>query len=86
MIEIIEKKNCCGCGACKAVCPTKAIKMQEDEQGFLYPTIDVEKCIGCNKCENTCPISNHLEETKFDQRAFLLQHKNRTILLESASG
>ena len=35
-----DKKNCCACGACMNICPKNAIKMQEDEYGFLYPQID----------------------------------------------
>lgn len=35
-----DKKNCCACGACMNICPKSAIKMQEDEYGFLYPQID----------------------------------------------
>lgn len=35
-----DKKNCCACGACMNICPKNAIKMQEDEYGFLYPRID----------------------------------------------
>lgn len=34
-----DKKNCCACGACMNICPKNAIKMQEDEYGFLYPQI-----------------------------------------------
>lgn len=35
-----DKKNCCACGACMNICLKNAIKMQEDEYGFLYPRID----------------------------------------------
>lgn len=33
---------------------TGAITMMPDEQGFLYPTVDVSMCIGCLKCESVC--------------------------------
>lgn len=58
MINISEKKNCCGCKACKQICPMSAIKMEYDEEGFWYPVVDFAKCIGCNKCDNVCPIIN----------------------------
>lgn len=48
-----KKENCCGCAACVAVCPQKAISMKKDEEGFLYPII-VGTCIGCLKCEKVC--------------------------------
>ena len=35
-----DKKDCCGCGACMNVCPKNAIRMAEDEVGFVYPEID----------------------------------------------
>lgn len=53
--ELYEKKeNCCGCSACYATCPTQAIIMESDEEGFMYPMVDAEKCIGCYKCLSVC--------------------------------
>lgn len=49
-----KKEECCGCTACAAVCPMKAIAMSPDEEGFLYPTLNTEKCITCYKCEKVC--------------------------------
>lgn len=49
-----EKENCCGCSACYAKCPKNAIEMLPDEEGFLYPFIDIEKCICCYKCLTVC--------------------------------
>lgn len=46
--------ECCGCSACEAVCPGNAINMEADEEGFLYPVIDLSKCIGCYQCERVC--------------------------------
>lgn len=40
MISIEEKNKCCGCGACFNACPTKAISMKEDEEGFDYPQVE----------------------------------------------
>ena len=51
-----KKEECCGCTACYAVCPQKAIRMVEDEEGFEYPSIDVGKCICCHKCVEVCPM------------------------------
>ena len=49
-----KKENCCGCSACYATCPVKAILMEQDDEGFLYPVIDVIKCIKCYKCTTVC--------------------------------
>lgn len=49
-----RKERCCGCSACYSVCPTNAIKMEEDEEGFLYPTINLDVCIKCYNCIEVC--------------------------------
>lgn len=49
-----NKENCCGCTACFAVCPVQAISMKYDEEGFLYPEIDVAKCLRCFRCVSVC--------------------------------
>ena len=40
MEQVFEKKElCCGCGACKSICPKQAISMEPDGKGFLYPLL-----------------------------------------------
>lgn len=56
MVQIEEKRNCCGCEACFNVCPINCISMEVDEEGFQYPIVNKEKCINCKKCEKVCPI------------------------------
>ena len=53
-----EKELCCGCTACYASCTKNAIVIQEDEEGFDYPTIREELCIRCYRCLAVCPIKN----------------------------
>jgi len=66
MIEIKNKKKCTGCSACCSICPTKAISMLEDNEGFVYPVIDEAKCIKCGACKKICPCLNNIESTNFD--------------------
>lgn len=52
--ETSEKADCTGCEACFNICPSSAILMENDNEGFRYPTIDEEKCIHCNLCSKAC--------------------------------
>lgn len=58
MIDFDFDKNCYGCRNCENICPTKAIKMEENSEGFLMPVIDKEKCINCGLCNKKCPFLN----------------------------
>lgn len=51
-----NKQDCCGCSACFAVCPKRAITMKDDEEGFEYPYIDESLCIRCYMCLRVCPV------------------------------
>ena len=50
------KDECCGCSACYAICPCRAITMVTDEEGFDYPEINSKKCVFCYQCLTVCPI------------------------------
>ena len=63
MIDYDFDKNCYGCRNCENICPTKAIKMKENNEGFLMPVIDKEKCINCGLCDKKCPFLN-IEENE----------------------
>ena len=80
-----DKKNCCACGACMNVCPKDAIRMEEDDYGFLYPQIDETKCVQCGACKKVCAYQNgsKLFEPK---QVFVAVSKNKKQLLNSASG
>lgn len=87
MIEISNKKDCCGCSACANACPKHCVSMVEDNEGFLYPKVDQNICINCGLCEKVCPIKNPIEEqVNPEQKAALFQHKDARTLAESTSG
>lgn len=58
MLNLTDKKNCCGCSSCAQACPRHCIKMKEDVEGFLYPHIEQAVCIDCGKCNRVCPVEN----------------------------
>lgn len=87
MINIVNKEDCCGCGACYSICPKQCITMQYDNEGFSYPCIDTNKCINCGLCEKTCPIKNKAKSNKqFERSAVIIQHKNCEICRQSTAG
>lgn len=86
MIQIENKKKCSGCTACYAACPKQCIEMKADDEGFRYPALDAEKCIQCGACERVCPILNPTAEVPAPQKAFLVQHKDDSVRLDSSSG
>lgn len=59
-----SKEYCCGCGACYAICPRKAVDMKDDEERMFYPVIDESKCIRCYQCIKVCPIKKAMAEKK----------------------
>ena len=85
MIKIKDKKMCCGCHACYSICPKKAIQMEEDEFGFLYPNINKDICVDCGLCEKVCPIL-HKNNIKTFSKAYACINKNEKIRLQSSSG
>lgn len=93
MVDIKDKKNCCGCSACFNACPTNAIKMSEDEEGFLYPKVDFDKCVNCRLCEKVCPVLAIFEHKKYDYNSikspvvcYAAKNKNVDMLYLSSSG
>lgn len=84
-INFNYKSECCGCTACKSICPKGAITMQEDEEGFLYSIIDKEKCINCGLCKTVCPIVQKRNNEKI-QHAYIFQNSDEEIRKQSTSG
>ena len=82
-LKTYNKKDCNGCTLCTIGCPTNAIKMVEDNEGFFYPEIDEEKCIKCNKCKNIC---SNFNDSKGIEKVYMAINKNKEELKNSASG
>ena len=78
-------KLCYGCGACCNICPTGAISMKVNAEGFLEPVVDEEKCISCGKCKKVCPsVNNQYPNSQNpDIYAFSAEEK---LLYNSSSG
>ncbi len=85
MIDIKRKEDCVGCGACVQRCPKRCIEMHEDEQGFLYPKVNLELCIDCHLCEKVCPVINQAEPRK-PLKVYAAKNTDEAVRLASSSG
>lgn len=89
MINLFDRKdNCCGCTACMNICPTNAIIMKNDEEGFLYPIIDNDLCIECKLCKKVCGFQNENSFSDYsrDVKVYAAKHKDIDIRMKSTSG
>lgn len=85
MIKIVDKRECCGCGACVQCCPKQCIIFNEDEEGFFYPNVNEEECIDCGLCNRVCPLL----QRKVPQRVlntYAAKNQNVDDLRNSSSG
>lgn len=85
MIHIESKEDCVGCNACTQKCPVGCISMNEDSEGFLYPSVNTELCIQCGLCDRVCPVINR-NEPRLPLKSFAAKSVNNNLKKESSSG
>lgn len=80
--------SCCGCTACAAICPKKAITMQADSMGFLYPNVDKALCTNCGLCTSTCAFhaNDKTSASIEEQGVYGCRLKDENELKKSRSG
>ncbi len=82
----LEKELCTGCGACLNICPHNAIELNEDEKGFLKPSINSLQCSDCKSCQNICPVKNSVSKNIESPAVYCAINTNEQIRLKSSSG
>lgn len=85
MIDIKDKRLCCGCSACGQVCPTGSIRMVEDDEGFLYPAVNLDTCTACGLCEKVCPVASQYAPSAAP-KAFAVRNTDEATRMASSSG
>lgn len=50
--------GCAYCGICETVCPTRVVRVLEEEGSVA---VDLEGCIGCGDCIESCPTGSMAE-------------------------
>ena len=72
---------------CAGACPKNSIEMRSDDEGFVYPHVDKSSCVNCHLCEAVCPVINVRDDkSDFEQRGYIVQHKDPIVLKESTAG
>ena len=84
-LERCTEAACFGCGACAAVCPTRAIALVSGEGGFRHPRVEAAKCVGCGACDRVCPIGQAPVLRRPPLRAWAMRHTD-ALRAESSSG
>ena len=81
-----NKKDCNGCGVCALKCPKKAITMEKDQEGFLYPKIDKSKCVNCGLCKKYVQMFTMKIKIIYQKHTFLIMKiqmiKKEVLLVE----
>lgn len=86
MIKIENKERCCGCSACANICPKNCISMEEDNEGFIYPVVDLKSCINCKLCEKVCPNKKNTPTRKSKPITYAAKINDDEIRNQSSSG
>lgn len=82
---LLNNIPCCGCEACRSVCPKDCISMKADKEGFVYPHVDLSQCIDCKLCEKVCPVLHPASSTKVPL-VYAGINNDTNIRLQSSSG
>lgn len=87
-LHIMQQNSlCCGCGACRSVCPVSAIRMEMSSNGFWEAVVDERKCIHCGKCKAVCPFCTETRSVSAESAAlYSFKSNDPDVLRRSTSG
>ncbi len=87
MISVYDRDTeCCGCEACRQICPKQCITMLPDDKGFIYPKINQSACIDCKLCQSVCPLHSTVEAQPNDNCYIYLNNDEKYRLQCASSG
>lgn len=81
----VTDEKCCGCEACRNICPKQAVTMRENAMGFVYPVVDESECIDCGLCKSVCIYQNNVQKVK-TLATFAASSKSKQTIRKASSG
>ena len=82
-----QVNTCTSCQLCYAICPTKAISIKLDNEGFYRPIINENVCVSCGKCKEICyKYDTNIKISDVNQGVYAAKSKNKKVLESSTSG
>ena len=91
ILDTTAKRKCTSCGACGAICPTEAITVGLDKEGFYRPVVDAIKCIDCGLCVKVCykfdeQLKLSTDEDLKSKKLYSAWSNDAALLKETTSG
>lgn len=84
-----QTRLCTSCQICGAVCPTSAISIELNEDGFYRPKVELAKCVDCSLCTKSCyKFDNSVKPTAdFDNKIlYAAWAKDKQVVKSTTSG
>lgn len=87
-MNILNFRNCYGCGVCSIVCPRHIIEIDLNRDGFYEPhIIDVTRCIDCGLCVDVCSYSHEALSLKdYSIKSYAAWSKEPAVRRKCSSG
>lgn len=78
--------ECCGCGACAAICPKGAIIMTRGADGAAYPHVMENLCVSCGLCKKVCDFAQFHATGEDPRGVFAARMRDANEVATSRSG
>lgn len=87
MKSVYLNKNCYGCGVCAISCPTKAIQIKLNTEGFYQPSIISSQCVDCGVCVSVCSfLQTGIIQSPVSMHSYASWSLNSNVRRRSSSG